>query len=70
MTRWLFRNVGGIESPRSPPPAPKPARDLNARELADIVEQGVFRGVMKALFVYALITFLIWLIVVVFSNRA
>lgn len=52
----------------SEPSQQKPARDLDARELRGVIEEGVYRGVLKAVAVYALISLLIWVLVEVFSS--
>lgn len=47
---------------------PRAARDLDARELGNVIADGVFRGAMKAVAVYALISVLIWVVVLIFST--
>jgi len=46
----------------------KPARDLDGRELRDVIEEGVYRGVLKAVAVYALISLVIWVIASIISG--
>lgn len=56
----------------TPPPShSKAARDLEAGELRDVIKEGVYRGVMKAIAVYALISLLIWALIsmVEMANR-
>lgn len=43
--------------------SPKAARDLSSRELRDVIAEGVYRGVLKAVAVYALISLLLWVVV-------
>ena len=45
----------------------KPARDLDGRELRDVIQEGVYRGVLKAVAVYALISLVIWVIASIIS---
>ena len=52
--------ITGMASATTPKNHQKAARDLDARELRDIIQEGVFRGVLKAVAVYALISLLIW----------
>lgn len=53
-------------TPRARPALAKPARDLDAGELRDVIREGVYRGVMKALAVYflilAVLSLLVWAI--------
>jgi len=44
------------------------ATDLDATQLRDIITEGVYRGVLKAVAVYALISLLVWVIASVISN--
>ena len=46
----------------------KPARDLDGRELRDVIAEGVYRGVLKAVAVYALISLVIWVIASIISG--
>jgi hypothetical protein len=48
-------------------PRPKSVRDLDARELRAVIEEGVYRGVLKAVAVYALISLLIWALISIFG---
>lgn len=47
----------------TPPSGSKAARDLEAGELRDVIKEGVYRGVMKAIAVYALISLLLWALI-------
>jgi len=58
-------DITKIASAAPPPSQRKPASDLETGELRDVIAEGVFRGVMKAVAVYALISFLIWAIVAI-----
>ena len=49
-------------------PQPKSAGDLDARELREVIQEGVYRGVMKAVAVYALISLLIWWFIAIFGE--
>ena len=44
------------------------ATDLDATQLRDVISEGVYRGVLKAVAVYALISLLIWVIASVISS--
>jgi len=57
-----------MASATAPKSHQKAARDLDARELRDIIQEGVFRGVLKAVAVYALISLLIWALVAIFGE--
>jgi len=46
-------------------PITRLSTDLRERELRDLIQEGVFRGVMKAVAVYALISLLIWALVAI-----
>ena len=48
-------------------PTPR-ATDLDATQLRDVITEGVYRGVLKAVAVYALISLLIWVIASVVSS--
>ena len=48
-------------------PITRPVQDLRERELRDLIQEGVFRGVMKAVAVYALISVVIWLLFALFN---
>lgn len=56
-------DISSIRHTGPPPSRSKPASDLDAGELRDVIKEGVFRGVMKAVAVYLLISFVIWVIV-------
>ena len=49
----------------------QPARELDVAGLRGVIQEGVNRGVMKAVAVYALISLLVWIVIslVVESNR-
>jgi len=44
------------------------ATNLNATQLRDVITDGVYSGVLKAVAVYALISLLVWVIASVISN--
>ena len=48
--------VGAFGSTTKPAIPYKQARDLDARELRYVIQEGVYYGVMKALAVYAIIS--------------
>ena len=48
-------------------PITRPAHDLRERELRDLIQEAVYRGVMKAVAVYALISLVIWLLLALFK---
>lgn len=41
----------------------QPARDLSVGDLRGVIQEGVYRGVMKAGAVYILVSLLVWLVV-------
>jgi len=62
------RAANALKNAAIPPAATTPARDLTAGELRDTIQEGVFRGVMKAVAVYALISLAIWFLVALIAS--
>jgi len=56
-------DISSILEPRSSLLPSTPAKELNAKELRDTIQEGVFRGAMKAVAVYGLIGFLVWMVI-------
>lgn len=61
-------DITRIGSATPPPGQRKPARELETGELRDVIAEGVYRGVLKAVAVYALISLLIWALVAIFGE--
>ncbi len=60
--------IASFRSTAPPPSQAKAARDLDAGELRTVIQEGVFRGVMKAIAVYLLISVAIWIIVAIITE--
>ena len=61
-------DITRIGSAAPPPSQRKSARDMDTGELRDVIQEGVYRGVMKAVAVYLLISFIIWFVIFIINE--